>query len=117
MNGNNGLPPPSRVTDKLTASGISAYAHKQASIYHGLVKVFIDDWHKCLTSKSLGSSWIEQYTAPPATKRRRLVSNVRRYHSSPPLFDDTELEEDLDAEDGGPIELVPYDDTSEFTDD
>ena len=45
-----------------------------------MVNVFIGDWYKCLKAKSLGSSWLQHYPAPPPTKRRRLASNVRLYH-------------------------------------
>ena len=102
-------------TNTLIANGISAYAHKQAAVYRTLVKVFVDDWHGCLTSKSLGSSWLEKYSTPPTVKRHRLVSNVQLYHSSPPPSDGAELEPDPDVDDA--MELFSYDDTSEFTDD
>ena len=108
--------PPPRVVDTLTANGIAAYTRKQAAVYRKLVKIFVDDWHECLTSRSLGSPWIEKYSTPPTIKRHRLVSNVQLYHSSPPPSDDAELAQDLDVEDGGLMEPVSFGDISELTD-
>jgi hypothetical protein len=85
-------------TDNVTMAGISAYAHKQASLYRKLVDIFINDWYECLKAKSLGSPWLEAYPVPPPAKRRRLVSNVKRYHdtSNPPI-DVSESEDDANG--------------------
>ena len=64
-------------------AGTSAYAHKQAVVYSKMVDVFVNDWYGHLKTKSLGSSWLQCYRSPSATKRRRLPSNVRLYHSTP----------------------------------
>ena len=41
--------------DSITATGISAYAHKQAAMY---CKMFVNDWYQYLNANSLGSSWL-----------------------------------------------------------
>ena len=68
--------------DSVTMAGICAYAYKQAAVYRKMVDVFIDDWHECLRTKSLGSSWLQHYSSPPPDKRHHLVSNVQLYHSA-----------------------------------
>lgn len=67
--------------DETTALGIVAYAYKQANIQRRMVKVFIDDWYDALDQRSLGSSWLSEYSRPSKDKHRRLISNVGRYHS------------------------------------
>jgi hypothetical protein len=66
--------------DDTTKHSISAYAYKQAAIYPKLVNIFIGDWYWSLESRSLGSSWLQDYPVPPLTKRQCLVSNVQIYH-------------------------------------
>ena len=87
-----------------TKAGISAYAHKQASVYRKLIVLFVSEWWECLEAKSLGSPWLQRYPHPPSTKRRRLVSNVQLYHPKPePLNGDVPdgEESDLDGEEIG----------------
>jgi hypothetical protein len=93
--------PGSPSVDQVTVCGISAYAHKQAAIYRGLVDVFIGDWYGPLKQQTPALSWLSDYPPPSQTKRRRLVSNVRRYHptSSGDSSDSSDAEED-DIEDG-----------------
>ena len=64
------------------AAGVSAYARRQAGLYRQLVNAYICDWYESLELKSLASSWLPKYTRPPTLRRRRrLISNVRLYHS------------------------------------
>ena len=69
--------------DCTTDLGFSAYAHKQAAMYRKLVAVFVRDWYDCLNQRSLGWSWLKEYSIPSLTKRHRLVSNVQLYHCTP----------------------------------
>ena len=81
--------------DKTTIAGISAHARKQATVYHKLVNTYVSDWFECLETKSLGSSWLQQYPRPSCTRRHRLPSNVKLYHSkSAPT--DTSTPDDVD---------------------
>ena len=64
-------------------AGTSAYAHKQAVVYSKMVDIFVNDWYGHLKTKSLGSSWLQCYCSPSATKHCRLPSNIRLYHSTP----------------------------------
>lgn len=104
--------------DSATMAGVSAYAYKQAAVYRKMVIVFVNDWYECLKTKSLGSPWLQQYPSPPSVKRRRLVSNVRLYHSTSAKLDADTIGPDQDAEDNlsspisGDMELP-----QEFTDD
>jgi hypothetical protein len=89
--------------DSTTATGISAYTHKQAAVYREMVAVFVNDWYECLETKSLGSSWLKHYPSPPMIKRCRLVSNVRLYHPTfarpdTDLPTDTEFDQDTNTE-------------------
>lgn len=61
--------------DSTAAVGVSAYAYKQASVYRKMVDVFVNDWYKCLKTKSLGSSWLLDNLST-ATKQQHLPSNV-----------------------------------------
>jgi len=70
--------------DEDTTAGIRAYAARQAALYHRLIKVFIQDWYECLELKSLGSDWLSDYPRPEVSRRRRLRSNVMKYHPSAP---------------------------------
>ena len=97
--------------DNTTRKGISAYAYRQAAVYHKMKDIFITSWYECLKEKDLGSPWLKQYSIPSQTKRRRLVSLVRQYHSasaSPAddLADDAELKRDLGEDCGDPEEPV-----------
>jgi hypothetical protein len=64
-------------------SGAAAYAHKQAGIQRKLVQVFASDWYGALENQPLAASWLKNHPRPPEDLRRRLASNVKRYHSSP----------------------------------
>ena len=44
------------------AQGLRAYAHRQAAMYRGMVKVFVSDWHSCLQPKGLGTDWLSGYS-------------------------------------------------------
>ena len=105
--------------DNILAHGISAYSCKQAEVYRRLVKIFITDWHECLSQRSLGMSWLKKHPAPPPAKRSRLVSNVQLYHSpsSPAPSDNGELEWDPCVGNGDPNEPAFCDDLSEPADD
>jgi hypothetical protein len=102
--------------DNISTCGVSAYAHKQATVYHKLVKIFVSDWHECLSCQALGSSWLKKYPTPPPAKRHRLVSNVQLFHStsSPPPSDNGELEWDPCVGNGGPNEPASCDDLFEL---
>ena len=95
--------------DSITATGISAYAHKQAAMYRKMINVFVDDWYQYLDTNSLGSSWLSHYCGPPATKRRRLPSNVHlcrsastqssQHHLTDSDFSSETEEREIEAED------------------
>ena len=74
------ISPSLSVLEATTAIGVSAYAHKQATIHHQLVKVFIDDWYELLEKQPFATSWLEDYPCPPKNKRHRLACNVRLFH-------------------------------------
>ena len=100
--------------DDTIRKGTSAYAYRQAEVYHKMTDVFISSWYECLKEKGLGSPWLKQYSPPSQTKRRRLVSLVKLYHSvsaSPgDLPNDAELERGLGENHDDPEEPVFYDD-------
>lgn len=88
-------------------AGIVAYAYKQANIRREMAKTFVDDWYHLLEQHFPNLSWLKQYPRPPETKRRRLVSNVQRYHpgsygSQVDLPDDDAIPSDSDDVDSGP---------------
>jgi len=68
------------------AAGISAYAHRQAELYRQLSNACVHDWYESLELKSLASTWLLEYSCPSTSRRcrrrRRLISNVRLYHST-----------------------------------
>jgi hypothetical protein len=72
--------PSGSAIDTVTAAGITAYVYKQAAIQRKMVDVFFSDWYLALKDRSLGSSWLADYTVPPENKRHRLPSNVQLYH-------------------------------------
>jgi hypothetical protein len=80
--------------DGATRAGISAYAYKQAAVYHKLVDVFVNDWYQHLQQKDPDLPWLGRYDSPLPAKRGRLLSNIRLYHSGSDI-DDAELEQDL----------------------
>lgn len=67
-------PPPADVQH-----GLSAYAHRQASIYETLIVSFVNRWRKSLISHGLGPAWLSQY--PDAIDP--LSSRPSRGHSKP----------------------------------
>jgi len=67
--------------DSTTLAGVAAYANKQADIRRRMSKIFIDDWFHLLNEHFPNLPWLKKHTCPPATKRNRLISNVKRYHS------------------------------------
>jgi len=73
-----------------------------------MTKVFINDWYECLKDKGLGSSWLQRYPAPLSIKRRRLVSNARRYHltSMQPTTDDLDYEDNQDDTISADLDLI-----------
>lgn len=52
-------------------SGLSAYAHKQASVYHNLATRFCQHWHSTLVSLSLPHVWATKFLE---TQRAPLVN-------------------------------------------
>ena len=68
--------------DETAVLGVTAYAHRQANIYHRMIHVFLDDWYPILDALSLGSTWLSNYPRPVENKRRRLVSNVPAHRST-----------------------------------
>ena len=68
--------------DSITTTGISAYAHKQAAMYHKMINVFVDGWYQYLNTNSLGSSWLSHYCGLPATKQHRLPLKVHLCRSA-----------------------------------
>ena len=62
--------------DGITTTSISTYTHKQATMYHKVINIFVDDWYQYLKTNSLGSSWLSHYHGPPATKWHCLPSNM-----------------------------------------
>ena len=68
--------------DRDLAAGISAYAWRQAELYRQLAKACLDDWYEPLELKQLASAWLPKDKRPPTLRRRRLASNVHRYHTA-----------------------------------
>jgi hypothetical protein len=61
--------------------GLRAYASRQSHLYDELVTLFVAHWRAFLAARSLGSSWLGQYTSRPDLKRvcdRRKVDNGSR---------------------------------------
>ena len=42
--------------------GLRAYAHRQAAMFRGMVKVFVSDWYNCLQPRGLGADWLSGYS-------------------------------------------------------
>ena len=57
------------VVDANTMAGITVYAYKRAAVQRRMIGVFINDWYHNLKDKSLGSSWLKKYPAPPKNKQ------------------------------------------------
>lgn len=76
-------PPSDLPVDDAVAAGIRSYAYKQAGVQRRMIALFVRDWYSLLKGASLGSPWVDDFASLPEEKRRRLVSNVRRYHSGP----------------------------------
>ena len=75
------LPSGASAIDTTTSDGVTAYANKQADIQLRLATTFIDDWYPLLAQLPSNIEWLKQYPRPSESKRRRLISNVRLYHS------------------------------------
>jgi len=88
--------PGSTDIDETTAAGITSYAYKQAHIRRKMASLFINFWYNSLKAKSLASSWLAKFPPPPEDKRRRLISNVRLYHSDSPTPNADVTEQPLD---------------------
>ena len=67
-----------------TATGIAAYAYKQADLHRKLIPAFLGDWYGILEGQPLAASWLKQYSRPsPKNLRNRLPCNVKLFHSAP----------------------------------
>ena len=42
--------------------GLKAYALRQSTMYLGLIKVFVSNWHPSLVPKGLGAKWLPEYS-------------------------------------------------------
>jgi len=93
--------------DNTVAAGITSYAYKQADIHRKMISVFINCWYKVLKDRSLGSLWLDKFPPPPEVKRRRLISNVRLYHSDPLISGANVAELPLDNATGCGHDRVP----------
>ena len=51
--------------DNMIRKGISAYAYRQARIYHKMKDIFINSWYERLQEKDLGSPWLKRYSPIP----------------------------------------------------
>lgn len=70
------------------AAGIRAYTAQQAVLYQKLINIFIQDWYKCLETKSLGSEWLSKYPHPEICQWHWLPLNILAYHFPTPLDSD-----------------------------
>ena len=70
----------SLVDDSIAITSVSAYVYRQAVVFCKMIKVFVDDWYKCLKTKSLGSTWLHSHPIPPSIKQHWLVSMIQLYY-------------------------------------
>ena len=81
------IPEHTPILGSTTVAGAVAYAYKQADIQRRLVEVFLKEWHGVLEDQPLAAPWLCDYALPQASHRRRLVNNIKLYHSAstPPV--------------------------------